>query len=287
MSISTIALFCCLDDFARSFEEWERHRLIPTGRTRRRPGKLCLGEMLFIMVLFHLSPFRNFKYFWKYGVEQHYRGCFGDLPTYARFVSLMPRLFIPFCVLLHSLRGEETGIYIVDSTKLSVCHNARISRNRVFEGLAARGRSSMGWFYGFKLHVVINHKGEIMAIRITRANTDDRSPLDAMTKELKGKILADKGYISKTLFVVLWRRGLHLLTGIRKNMKNHLMPLLDKLLLQKRFIVETLFDKLKSEMGLEHTRHRSAKNAFVHILSCLAAYMLGKQKVKMTNIAYP
>ena len=287
MTLSTIALFCCLDDFAKSFEQLEKHRLIPTGRQRHRSGKLSLGEMLFIMVLFHLSPFKHFKCFWHYGVEQKYRIWFGQLPSYARFVSLMPRLFIPLCVLLHSLRGEETGIYIADSTKLAVCHNARISRNKVFKGLATRGRSTMGWFYGFKLHLVINHKGEIMAVKITKANTDDRHPLVAMVAGLKGKLLADKGYISKDLFARLWRQGLHLLTGIRKNMKNHLMPMLDKLLLRKRFIIETLFDKLKSEMGLEHTRHRSPTNAFVHILSCLAAYMLGKQKVKITPVTYP
>jgi transposase len=287
MSISTTALFCCLDDFARVFEDWERHRLVPTGRRRQRAGKLSLGEMLFIMVLFHLSPFKTFKDFWRYGVEQKYRDYFGALPSYGRFVALMPRLFAPFCVLMHSLQGEATGIYIVDSTKLAVCANARISRNRVFDGLAKRGRTTMGWFFGFKLHLVINHRGEIMAVKITPGNTDDRVPLKDLVAELQGKLLADKGYISKVLFAELWRRGLHLITGIRRNMKTHLTPLIDKLLLRKRFIIETLFDKLKSDMGLEHTRHRSPTNAFVHVLSCLAAYILGKQKVSMKAVSYP
>lgn len=287
MSLSTTALYCCLADFAETFEDWERHRLIPTTRKRRREGKLSLGEMLFIMVLFHLSPFKDFKHFWIHGVEQKYRGCFGDLPSYARFVALMPRLFTPFCILIHSLSGEETGIYIADSTKLAVCANPRISRNRTFKGLAARGRSTMGWFFGFKLHVVMNHKGELMAVKITPGNTDDRRPLEDMVADLQGKLLADKGYISRDLFTRLWQKGLHLITGIRRNMTNYLMPILDKLLLRKRFIVETLFDKLKSEMGLEHTRHRSPTNAFVHILSCLVAYTLGKTKIRMKNIAYP
>lgn len=285
MSITTTALFVCLDDFAKIFEDWERHRLIPTMRKRRRPGKLSLGEMLFIMVLFHLSPFKDFKHYWFHGVEQKYRDCFGDLPSYGRFVTLMPRLFTPFCVLLHSLSGDKTGIYVADSTKLAVCANQRIYRNRTFEGLAARGHSTMGWFFGFKLHVVMNHKGELMAIKITPGNVDDRAPLEEMVEGLKGKLLADKGYISKKLFARLWQKGLHLITGIRRNMKNHLMPIWDKLLLRKRFIIETLFDKLKSQMGLEHTRHRSPINAFVHILSCLTAYMLGKTKIKMKNVA--
>ena len=124
MSLSTTAIFCCLDDFAKTFEDWERHHLLPTGRKRRRSGKLCLSEMLFIMVLFHLSPFKDFKHFWHYGVEQKYRDYFGEIPSYGRFVSLMPRLFIPFCVLMHSLTGDQTGIYVADSTKIAVCQQS-------------------------------------------------------------------------------------------------------------------------------------------------------------------
>ena len=287
MSITTTALFVCLDDFAKTFEAWERERLIPTTRKRRRKGKLSLGEMLFVMVLFHLSPFKDFKHFWMHGVEQKYRDHFGDLPSYGRFVALMPRLFAPLAVLIHSLSGDETGLYIADSTKLAVCANPRISRNRTFKGLAARGHSTMGWFFGFKLHVVMNHRGELMAVKITPGNIDDRAPLADMVAGLEGKLLADKGYISKKLFAELWDQGLHLITGIRRNMKNYLMPIWDKALLRKRFVVETLFDKLKSEMGLEHTRHRSPTNAFTHILSCLAAYMLAKNKVAMKGVAYP
>ncbi len=287
VNTSITALFCCIDDFAKTFEDWEKHRLIDTGRQRLRSGKLSLSEMLFIMVLFHGSAYKDFKHFWLYGVEIEYRDCFGDLPSYGRFVTLMPRLLVPFCVLLHCFRGEETGLYFADSTKLAVCHNARISRNKVFKGLAKRGRSTMGWFFGFKLHMVINSKGQVMAVKITAGNTDDRKPFEAMVAELDGKMFADKGYISKALFRRLWQRGLHLITGIRRNMKNYLLPLLDKILLRKRFIIETLFDKLKSGMGLEHTRHRSPTNAFVHVLSCVVAYVLAQPKVKMGKVVVP
>ena len=115
MSLSTTALFCCLDDFAQTYEAWERHKLVPSARKRRRLEKLSLGESLFIMVLFPLSTFKDFKHFWIYGVEQKYRDCFGDLPSYGRFVSLMPRLMMPLCVLLQCFSGEESGIYFVDT----------------------------------------------------------------------------------------------------------------------------------------------------------------------------
>jgi IS5 family transposase len=285
MSINITALYCCPDDFCKVFEEWERHRLIPSEKKRCREGKLSLSEMLFIMVLFHLSPFRHFKAFYCYGVGQQYRGCFDEIPHDDRFVSLMPRLFAPLMVLLHCLSGEETGIYFADSTKLAVCHNRRISRHLVFDGLAARGRTSTGWFYGLKLHFVINHKGEIMALKITPGNTADSAVLNDITKRLTGKLYADKGYLGKELFKQLWQRGLHVITGIRRNMKNYLLPIADKIMLRKRFLIETVLDTLKSEMGLEHSRHRSPVNAMVHVLSCLAAYAFrpGKPTIPMID----
>jgi IS5 family transposase len=292
MAIDITALYCCLDDFCKLFETWEAHRLIPSQATRRRPGKLSRSEMLFIVVLFHLSPFKHFKAFYCYGIGYQYRACFGAIPHYDRFVSLVPRLFVPLMVLLHSLSGEHTGLYFADSTKLAVCHNRRIGPHKVFDGLAARGKTSMGWFYGLKLHFVINHKGQVVALKITPGNTADSTVLDEMTQRLAGKLYADKGYIGQGLFETLWRRGLHLITGIRRNMRNHLMPLADKIMLRKRFLIETVLDTLKSEMGLEHSRHRSVMNAMVHVLSCLVAYAFrpGKPSISRSGQqleAYP
>jgi Transposase DDE domain len=294
MAVDITALYCCLDDFCKVFADWEAHRLIasePTSKRRNRQGKLSRSEMLFIMVLFHLAPYKNFKTFYLYGIGCQHRGCFGDLPHYDRFVSLMPRLFVPLMVLLHSFSGEETGIYFADSSKLAVCRNCRIHCHKVFNGLAARGKTSMGWFFGLKLHFVINHKGQIMALTITPGNTADSTMLDEISQHLSGKIYADKGYISREMFRKLWQRGLHLITGIRRNMKNHLMPLADKLMLRKRFVIETVLDILKCEMGLEHSRHRSLINAMVHVLSCLIAYAFrpGKPSISQAGqqIAYP
>ncbi len=240
MAVDITALYCCLDDFFKVFEDRQAHRLIPSPTTRQRSGKLSDSEMLFIMVLFHLSPCKNFKAFYLYGIGQQHRACFGDLPHYDRLISLMPRLFALLMMLLHGVSGGQTGVYFADLTKLAVCHNRRTHRHKVFDGLAARGKTSMGWFYGLKLHFVINHKGQIMALKITPGNTADSTVLDEITLHLSGKIYADKGYIGRALFSKLWQRGLHLITGIRRNMRNYLMPLADKLMLRKRFVIETV-----------------------------------------------
>ena len=178
MTASAIALFCCLDDFARLVEDRKRHHLLPSCCRPMRTGKLSLAEVLLIMVLLHVSAYKDLKHFWLYGLTHEYRDCLRELPSYSRFVSLKPRL------LLHDFRREESGIHFADSTKLAVCRNARINRNRVFKGVAKGGGSTMGWFFGFKLHLRINHKGQPMAFRITAGNRADRKPLEDMTATL-------------------------------------------------------------------------------------------------------
>ncbi len=246
------ALFTCLDDFKKVCEEQQKHCLIPSSAKRRRAGELSMSEMLFIMVFFHLSGFRRFKLFCLYGVCRHCRSLFGELPSYGRFVMLQPRLFMPLYLLMHCLSSEKTGVRIADSSHIPVCHDRRISRNKAFAGLAARGRgrASTVWFHGFKPHVIINDKSEITALKITPGNVDDRAALDAVSRGLKGEIFADKGYIPKKPFMKPRQRGLRLITGIPKNMKNYLMPMIDKLLPRRRFVVETVFDALKGDVPL-------------------------------------
>jgi len=200
--------FVALNGFARLYKVWEREDLISSAPKRDRKGKLCLGEMVFIMVLFHLSAYKDFKHFWLYGIEREYRSYFRELPSYRRFVALMPRLFMPLSLLLHSLRGEQTGLYFIDSTKLAVCHNARSSRHRVFAGITKRGKTSVEWFYGFKLHLIINNKGEIMAVHIMSGNCDERAPVQFMVKKLQGELFGDRGYLSGELFQKLWKNSI-------------------------------------------------------------------------------
>lgn len=119
---------------------------------------------------------------------------------------------------------------------------------------------------GFKLHIIINNKGEIMAVKITKGNINDSSVAAGLAKGLSGTMYGDKGYISKNLFEKLFASGLKIFTTIRKDMKNHLLSNSDKILLRKRSLVESVFNVLKNSMSLEHSRHRSPINFIIHII---------------------
>jgi Transposase DDE domain len=278
-------IFCFIDDFAKLYEQNEKKHLLPSNRQRCRDGTMSLGELLTIMIIFHTSYAKNFKYFYKSYIEHFYCQDFPNAVSYNRFVELISRLFMPLNVLLHLLFGKETGIYFIDSTTIKACHNKRRYRNKVFAGLAKSSKSSMGYFYGFKLHTIINHQGEFVALKMTKGNVDDRTPVPELTNGLTGLMAADKGYIKQNLFIELYERGLKMIHGIKKNMQNKLMGLNEKILLKKRNLIETVFDYLKNKMDIEHTRHRSAINAFVHIVSTLVAYSLKKHKPSM-NFSY-
>ena len=272
-------VFCDVDDFCRAFlPMWHRQLLTDGSRRRRRTSCLTLSEIMTILIYFQESQYRNFKNFYLRQVCQHHRGEFPKLLSYTRFVALIPTALMPMCIYLHTRRGEDTGIAFVDATSLVVCHNRRIHSHKVFKQVARRGKTSMGWFYGFKLHLVVNDQGELLAFQISPGNVDDRTPVPELTQGLTGKLIGDRGYISQRLFEELWERGLHLVTKIRKNMQNKLVPLVDKLLLRKRAIIETINDQLKNIQQVEHTRHRSVINAMVNILAALVAYTYQPRK---------
>jgi hypothetical protein len=157
---------------------------------------------------------------------------------------------------------------------IPLCKNKRIKINKVFKGIAETGKSTMGWFYGFKLHIVINDKGEILNFAITQANVDDREPLknERFLQAVFGKLFGDKGYISEKLTNILFVNDIHLITNIRNNMKNCLMTMHDKIMLRKRSVIETVNDELKNICQVEHSRHRSFANFLSNIIAGLIAY---------------
>lgn len=281
------SIYCHVDDLIKVYKEHRNHNLIP-GREgkRNREHNLSLSEMLTIMIGFHLSGYRTFKHYYLYCIKHQYKNCFPEAMSYDRFIAVMPELLMPLIVIMNLMRGEKTGIYFVDSTKMPVCHNKRTKSHKVFDGLANMGMSSYGWFMGFKLHLVINHKGEIMAVKITKASIDDRAPLkEGWLGYLKGKLFGDKGYIGLEVFQKLYKGGLKIVTGFKKNMKNILMDLADKTTLGKRSIIETVFDIFKNKMNLQHTRHRSPMNFLVNTISCLVAYCLREKKPRISEEA--
>ena len=271
--MSLLLLFCHVDDFCQRFEpHWYREQRSIGPKRRRRAGKLCTSEIMTIMIHFHQSRYRDFKSYYTQYVQVYLRSEFPQLISYERFVALMPTVLVPLCAYLVNCYGRCTGISFIDSTPIAVCHNRRIANHRVFEGIAHRGKSSIGWFFGFKLHLVVNDLGELLACTLTPGNVDDRTPVPQLTKDLFGKLFADKGYISKALFSELFEGGLQLITKLKSNMKNQVMELSDKLLLRKRAIIESVNDQLKNISQIEHTRHRSPANFLVNLMSGLVAY---------------
>jgi len=241
---------------------------------RQRDRGLSMREIMTILIHFHQSHYRDFKAYYTDYVLERLSKEFPGLVSYTRFVEYMPSVLIPLCVYLRqSCFGICTGISFMDATSLTVCKNPRIHAHKVFAGLAERGKTSTGWFFGFKLHLIFNERGELLNLMLTPGNVDDRKPVPKMVRNLFGKLFADKGYISKKLAEELLQTfNVRLVTGVRSNMKNVLMPLMDKLLLRKRAIVETIIDQLKNISQIEHSRHRSPINFLVNLLCGLIAY---------------
>ena len=274
-----VALFCSLDDFVQAFLPiWQSSLLLTPGRHRRRACRFGESEILTLLIAFHASDYRTFKHFYLDHVCRHWRAEFPDLVSYQRLVERIPSVLVILAAYLHTRLDQTRGIAFVDSLPLKVCHNRRIHSHRVFARMAQRGKSSVDWFYGFKLHLVINDEGELLALQLTPGNVDDRTPVPNLARDLWGKLFGDRGYISQKLFDQLWAEGVHLVTKLKRNMKNKLLPIVDKILLRKRALIESVGEQLKHVCQIEHTRHRSPINGCVNILAALVAYTWQEHK---------
>ena len=277
----TTALFVFVDDFCKTVDKYLASKLLKVHKSRKptRKPSIQISEMVTIMLLFQQSPCIWFKYFYLEYLPVHHAQDFCPV-SYSRFIQLIPRV-LPYMVLImqwYTHQVKMSGISFIDVTSLAVCHPKRIKRNRVFLGVAGLGKTTKGWFYGLKLHMIINEAGEILNIRITPGNTDDRAHVPEMTERITGLLFGDKGYIKQELFQTLYAKGLKLVTGIKKKMKNKLMILREKILLRKRSVIESVFAVLKESHRIEHSRHRSVWSAFVHIFSALIYYSLKPSK---------
>ena len=254
----------------------KRERLTCDFMNFRSASKV--GALITILIFFHILRYRDFKTYYTNYVLTHMKKEFPELVSYNRFVELMPSAVVPLTNFIFHNSGEKTGIYFVDSTSIEVCHSKREKSNKVFGKTASKGKTTKGWFYGFKLHLIINDKGEIMSFCITKGNIDDRKTVFELCRGLEGRLFGDRGYISDDLASTLIKQNLQLITKLRKKMKNKLMLLFDKILLRKRALIESVYDQLKNIFQIEHTRHRSKVNFAVNLLAGLAAYTLAPKK---------
>lgn len=277
--MSLTQLFCDADDFCQRFlPEWEKTQLEDGSIKRRRKSSLSSSEIITIVVCYHQSGYKTFKWFYERYVCQRLRSAFPGLVSYNRFIEFLPTILIPLTCFMQSRCHPGNGIAFIDSTPLRVCENIRIPRHKTFKTEAERGKTSTGWFYGFKLHLLIDDCGHILSFRITRGNVDDRKPIPEMLKNFIGKVFGDRGYISQKLTELLAADNVELITTLKKNMKPRVLAAFDKLLLRKRSIIETVNDQLKNIFDLEHSRHRSLTNYMVNIIASLVAYSYQSKK---------
>jgi hypothetical protein len=280
-------IFYITDEFCKNFKNSIEAHLI--GNKPKKQPIMTESEVITLMILFHMGSFRTLKDFYICYVKGHLKSEFPNTVSYNRFTELMQNAVLPMTIMMKTCcLGECTGISFIDSTPIRVCKNKRIKRNKVFKGIAELGKSTMGYFYGFKLHLIVNDKGEILNFIITQANVDDRQPLriESFIHCIKGKLYGDKGYLSKELTNLLFVDGLHLVTTLRNNMKNCLMELKDKIMLRKRSVIETINDELKNMCQIEHSRHRSFGNFISNMIAGLIAYSFFPKKpsIKYENI---
>jgi hypothetical protein len=274
-----LRLFYDCDEFCREVLPLLQAHQREVGQVhRRREPTLSVSEVMTILILFQTSGFRTLKTFYLQYVCLPLTGAFPHRVSYSRFVELEAEVLLPLAIFLTTRLGRCTGLSFIDSTPLKVCHNLRIKSHRVFKDIAQRGVSSTGWFYGFKVHLVINDCGDLLAVKFTPGNVDDRKPVPTLVRRLWGKLFGDRGYISHALFTQLWAQGVQLITKLKKKMQPRLLPLLDKILLRKRTLIETVNDQLKNICQLEHSRHRSLTNGVVNVLAALIAYTYQEKK---------
>lgn len=271
------------DNFCKEFSKVQEKYIFEdkNRKHRNKPKRMSDAEIMVILILFHSGGFRCFKHYYKEYVCKHLRHLFPKCVSYNRFVESEKGVLLQLAVFIKQvLLGECTGISFVDSTPLRVCQSQRILIHKTFKGLAERGKCSMGWFFGFKLHLIINDKGEILNFMFTPGNVDDREPLkqEKFLKNIKGRLCADKGYIGQALFENLFINGIQLITKVKNNMRNSLMSIADKILLRKRALIETVNDELKNIAQIEHSRHRSFNNFIANSLSAIAAYCFFEKK---------
>lgn len=277
-----VVLFCQVDDFCKVYQREIAKAIIGVNhRDQWQKSLIRQAEVMTIKIWYHLSGFKTFKDFYT-RQEAVLRSYFSNLLSYSRMVELC--IEQTFALIVYAkifCTVKSNGIDYIDSTKLEVSHIKRSSSHKTFAGLAKKGHTSMGWFYGFKLHLIVNPWGEVVDFDITSGNIADNNAnlLRRITKKVKNKLFGDRGYmVNKDVFAELFSHGVQMISRVRKNMKTPILTLEDKILLSKRGLVESVIGILKQSLDLEHSRHRNPMALFAHVASTLIAYFFRPNK---------
>jgi hypothetical protein len=287
--VELTTIFYHVDNFCNLFEKNFKANALSEGQGHRnRPCSLKLSEVMSILIFYHHSGYKTFKHYYTNNIGL--KLAFPGMPSYTRFIELQKNACIPLTIFI-KLQTQQicNGVSFIDSFPLRVSHEKRISSHKTFRKSAARGKTSVGWFYGFKVHLVINGYGEILDFTITPGNIADNNAknLAQLTKKIHGKLYGDKGYlVNEALFKKLFSRGLTLVTKFRNNMKNKLMDVRDKMMLKKRGVIESVGAVLKEDCNIEHSRYRSPITLLVNVCSTLAAYVFRQNKPSIYKKAY-
>jgi hypothetical protein len=289
MKLTTI--FYYTDEFCKQFEKEFNAHILSDGQSRQRTRSLSLSEVMTIASYYHCSGYKSFKDYYTKSAEL--KSAFPTMPSYGRFIELQQEAYIPLAIFAKlQSQGQCNGISFIDSFPLKVSHPKRIYSHKTFRGLAKRGKTSTGWFYGFKLHMIINSKGEILDFAITAGNVADNnsSVIEKITQKIHGKLYGDKGYLlNPNLFQKLYSKGVHVITKIKKGMKNKLMHVGDKYLLKKRGVVESVGAVFKEDLNIEHSRYRAPITLFINVFTALIAYSFREKKptIHKNNVSLP
>jgi hypothetical protein len=275
MNDTLLKVFVFVDDFCKGFElSWEKLLLdFKAEGSRNRKSGLFLSELMTILLCFHLGDFKSFKSYYKFLIKYH-KAEFPNMVSYTRVVELKKSCAIPLLVLFEVISASCDGESYVDSTHLPICHIKREYIHKVFRGVARKSKSTMGWFFGFKLHMIVNRVGHPISFSLTHANCDDRKAPDGLFSKIFGKLFGDRGYIGKPFFDRMKETMVHIVTALRHNMKPQIMTEDDSKKLNKRNIIESSFNLLKNNLNMQHTRHRSPQNFSINIISSVCALCL-------------
>jgi hypothetical protein len=268
-------LFIFVDDFFKAYskalEQYVKENSYELPSKHKYESKsLSLSEIMTILISFHLSDFKTLKAYYKF-LKIYHKKEFPNLCSYNRFFERQCETFYPFKVLFECISGECDGLSYIDATCLPVCHIKREKFCKMFKKIAKKSKSTMGWYYGFKMHLITNKYGHPISFEITQSTVDDRKVPDTIFAKIFGKLYGDRGYISEKFKDNLKRKGINLITALRINMKPKLITEEDNKNLKNRGIIESCFNVLKNILSMQHTRHRSGKNYVINLISSMCA----------------